>query len=286
MSRFVGPLVVLLFAGLSAQGHSQELLQVDEPAPIHFRPFQPLPTGETMRIRLRGSDGEELSGVIELRSSDGGSLAWQGEESIPAIPAGPDIRLEAGRYVIPFNLGENDQRDFPISWRPDKRAFVRPGQLRFAVDIRVLDETNAIRAEMLGVPVILDVAPDTALSIAGTSGSIDGARTFAFIDFGKLEMGERAFIVFGAQANTEVEFLISSENAGRLVSQDDTALEIPYSAWFDGEQLDLKGEVIVGRRPDATLSGSQYRLDVEVGNVAGAFAGVYRDVVTVELKAS
>ena len=198
---------------------------------------------------------------------------------------GNALRREASRYVAPLSLAGQSEELFMLRWRPENRAYVEPGRCDLFVDVRLKDQSGAVLMEQVEVPISLLVLNDTALSIAGTSGTVNADRTFAFIDFGELETGEQAFILFNAQANSTVDFTIESENGGALVSLDDHANRIEYFATFDGTPLALAAGEVVRRRPEPSLRGSQYRLDIQVGEVAGAFSGHYQDNITVEIVA-
>ena len=279
-------MLIILCLGFGNTSLAQEPMRVEESPVIQFLPFQPLPRGEAMRIRLENPGDTNLSGIIEIKPSDSGEFEWQGAEPIPAQLRGSNLRLESDRYLVPYTLQERDRREMSLIWQPVRRVFARPGLRVFTVDVRMLDESGRILSEALDVPVRVDIGSDTALSIAGTSGTLNADRTFAFIDFGELETGERAFIIFGAMANTNTQFLIRSDHAGALVSVDDDNHRIPYSAWFDGEPIGLTSEHVLPRSPAASLQGSRYRLDIQIGNVSEAYAGVYQDIITVEMLAN
>ncbi len=282
-------LVLGAFSGLalvsSTAAVSQPALDVERPVATVFQPFQQLPEGEVMMIRIAAPENEAFFAELEIVPTDAVEFEWQCGETIRARLNSNELRREGSRYVMPISISANDEQTMMLRWRPENRAYAEPGRCDLLLDIRLLDGAGATLAEETDLPVALQVVADTALSIAGTSGALNADRTFAFVDFGELETGETAYILFGAQANTDVDFTIESENDGAMVSLEDEAHRISYSATFDGSPLLLSSGETIRRRPAPTLDGSQYRLDIQIGNVAGAFAGRYQDNITVEMVA-
>ncbi len=276
-----------LIAGVSEPeiALAQAVLTVEPPPAIVLRPFRSLPAGENMEIIIENPSETAFNGILAIEPSDATAFAWPCATGLPVTLTG-DIVLEREDYAkLTVSVEPESERRIVLRWRPDAKAYAEPGRCAFRINVHLVDEAGLRIAERNEVPVPLEVLSDSVLSIAGTSGTLMADRTFALIDFGELETGERAHIVFGAQANTDVEFLIGSENGGKLIGLDNPEQAIDYSASFDGEPLALESGQIVARRPDPTLAGSRYRLDLQIGNVSGAFAGTYQDILTVELRA-
>lgn len=269
----------------STPAMAQPVLEVERPVATVLQPFQRLPEGEVMMIRITPPEGENFVGELEITPTDAVEFMWQCETAIQARLNGNQLRREGNRYITPISISANGEHVMMLRWRPEERAYAEPGRCDFLIDVRLLDTTRALLVEETDVAITLQVVPDTSLSIAGTSGTVNAERTFAFIDFGELETGETAYILFGTQANTDIDFTIESENQGSMVSLDDEAHRIPYFATFDGAPLSLASGELVRRRPEPTLNGSRYRLDIQIGDVKGAFAGHYQDNLTVEMVA-
>lgn len=263
-------------------GHGQTI-DVTEPLPVAIFPFQPLPPGETMEIEVRNQDAETFDGELIITPADAADFEWPCASKLEIELAGEFLEQAPDRSSVGVQVASEGMQKIVLRWRPLARAYAEPASCSLPVDIRLFDGSGQKVAEQLGVPVTVKILPDTALSIAGTSGTIGADRTFAFIDFGDLETGERAHIVFGAQANSEVQFTIESENGGALASLENAEHRIDYSATFDGEDLALEAGQTITRRPNRSLAGSRYRLDVAIGDVIGAFSGSYQDIITVEM---
>ncbi len=286
MKRSYACISAAICLGLSAaSAAAQPMLDVEQPVAVVFQPFQPLPEGEVMMVTVQAPMGAAFDGELEITPTDAADFEWSCGQPITARLNENLLRREASRYVGPVSVPADDEKRFMLRWRPENRAFVPPGRCDLLIDVRLFDQAGTIVAEHLEIPVSMEVLTDTALSIAGTSGTLNADRTFAFIDFGELETAETAFILFNAQANTDVEFTIESENSGALVSLDEHANRIAYSARFDGSPLALNAGEVIRRRPEPSLNGSRYRLDIEIGDVSGAFAGQYQDNLTVEMVA-
>ncbi|MGB3739357.1 MAG: hypothetical protein WA948_08395 [Pontixanthobacter sp.] len=265
---------------------AQTSVEVDRPADIVYRPFQTLPDGETMTIRIANLAQAAINARVEVVPSDGGLLIWPTGEPLAARIIGDNLETRGPSVVARATIPAEGSRDIELRWGLEERRFAEPGQYAIPVDVIVFDDTTEEELSRVeDIPIVLSVAADTAMSIAGTSGRIDAARTFAFIDFGELETGESQFIVFGARANTPVEFVLSSENDGKMAELERPEQTIDYEAVFDGVALDLAGAITVPRQPASDLGGSDYRLDLTVGDMTGAFSGTYRDIITVELVA-
>ena len=279
-------LISLTFApGARVEAGPGQTIDVTEPLPVAILPFQPLPPGEMMEIEVRNQDAEPFNGELVVTPTNATYFEWPCASELEMTLTGEFLDQEPGRWTAGILVAAGDSRKIVFRWRPLARAYAEPASCSVPVNFSLFDGSGQKVAEQLGVPVTVEILPDTALSIAGTSGTISADRTFAFIDFGDLETGERAHIVFGAQANSEVQFTIESENGGALASLENADHRIGYSATFDGEDLALETGQTISRRPDRTLTGSRYRLDVEIGDVAGAFSGTYRDNITVEMVA-
>ncbi|MBD2840993.1 hypothetical protein [Erythrobacter rubeus] len=234
-------------------------------------------------IRIIAPPDSDFDGELEITPTDAAEFTWPCTTPIDARLNGNLLVRRAASYVTEISLSADEELYLTLRWRPEERAFAEPGRCDMLIDVKLLDNLGTVLDEQIEVPIALQVLTDTALSIAGTSGTTNADRTFAFIDFGELETGEQAFILFNAQANTDVDFTIQSENGGALVSQDQAEHRIEYFATFDGEPLALASDQVVRRRPEANLQGSQYRLDIRVGDVTGAFSGTYQDNITVEM---
>lgn len=286
MKRFflmaLGACVMLV---LPARLLAQVELDVERPVDIFYLPFQQLPDGEDMMLRVTNQGENRFKGVIEIEPTDATAFQWLCGDPIEAFINDPLVQRNAGRFVIPIDIAAQDEEAFMLRWRPVNRGFAVPGPCELLVNIRLFDDLRQVLEERFEVPITLSVGADSSLAIAGTSGSVNADRTFAFIDFGELETGETAFILFGAKANTDVEFTISSENGGALVSLENDSLRVPYSATFDGSPLALASEQVLSRQVARSLDGSRFRLDVQIGNTDGAFAGTYQDNIIVEMRA-
>ena len=132
--------------------------------------------------------------------------------------------------------------------------------------------------------VVLRSLPRAQLNVTGAAGSFGTGQTVSVVDFGEAEAGARRRVFLQVRANTLSRLTISSENGGvlRHAARPDEAVPIAYAASLDGEPLDLTQAVSQDRDPPRTLAGRSLPLDIELGAVAGAMAGRYEDVLTVE----
>ena len=76
---------------------------------------------------------------------------------------------------------------------------------------------------------------------------------------------------------------IRSENAGQLVREPDVGRSLSYSLMVDGSAVDLSASVAISVNPTGSLSGESLPVDIKIGDVSGAFAGRYTDVISFEI---
>ena len=264
------------------------VMEVSVPVPIVLRPFHLLPAGEDMIVKVTNPSATPMVIDMEISLSEGGGggseFAWRAEKLIAADASGARIVAVAQTYVGQVSLQPNEATSFKVHWKVAVPSFAVPGVLVMPVDIILSDHATGIElAAQLDVPITLQVVFDSALTIAGTSGSTSGDRTFAFLDFGELVTAESAFIIFGMRANDAIVVEITSQNGGVMRDEDQPTQAVAYAATFDGQPLALKTSVILARRPKQDLTGSRYRLDIVIGDVSSAYAGSYQDTITVEI---
>ncbi|MGJ3230907.1 MAG: hypothetical protein ACFE0P_03840 [Oceanicaulis sp.] len=123
----------------------------------------------------------------------------------------------------------------------------------------------------------LEIAVSPALRFEGDSAA--GVQT---LDLGEISRGGRASSDFFFRTNAPVSVTLVSDNRGRLVHERGEDFgAIAYQASLSGAPVDLTGPGGAVVRGRFTAGGVQAgRLAVETGPARAAYAGRYRDVIT------
>jgi len=133
----------------------------------------------------------------------------------------------------------------------------------------------------------LSVKAKAQINIAGSSGSFGSGGTVDKVDFGDLETGESRTVYVQLLSNADVNVSFSSENGLKLlhtVAPDRTP--IAYTAIFNGSSLPLTspGAIYkVSKAADTSLMGSSLPMTLTVGAVGDNIAGLYQDIITIDV---
>jgi hypothetical protein len=212
--------------------------------------------------RLRGPRSETMAYLIVAEDSASRTLydPLGGQSvSIPVmIPAGGGVELRPQLFV------DGGQRG-------------RSGRYDAIIDVSYRNATGQGRAVTSAVTVAADVVPSVQANFVGLDG---GGGSSATLALGELSTGLRRSIGLQLRANTDVDVSISSENRGRL-KQGGGDGTVPYDLEIGGAQVNLRqiDAVSLALGPDS-VRGSTQAMEVQIGNINRAPAGVYRDTVT------
>ena len=197
------------------------------------------------------------------------------------------LNLFNGEYQYDFNVnqqsGSSIQLDFTAS--VPASIFAAAGLYVLGLEIDLVD---AASGEPVASTQLFDfqvlVEPKLQTNLAGTrSAGVDGVK-LSVIDFGELKTGMSERIFIQIRGNAPAKITVSSENKGRLLMEKTTHDFIDYSVSVDGESSTLEAPLNLRRPVTQDLRGTSYPMDVKIGNVEGAFAGVYRDVISIEVQ--
>lgn len=131
--------------------------------------------------------------------------------------------------------------------------------------------------------VMLRSLPRAQLNITGADGSFGSGSSVSTVDFGEAESGAERRIFLQVRANTLSRLSLASENGGELIHEsNELAPPIQYSVILEGVPIDLREPVSQDRDPPRTLEGQSLPMDITLGDIAGAMAGRYEDVITIE----
>lgn len=156
-----------------------------------------------------------------------------------------------------------------------------PVQLRLAV--------LGLDGQPLLTPLPVDIAlisPARAqLNIAGAAGAYGSGTSVETIDFGEAKSGavRRAYLQIRANGRSTVTF--NSEHRGRLANTPLVGPQayIGYEVALDGEVVPLDRITRMPVDPPRTLDGMSMPLTFTLGQVGGAMAGGYTDLLTISV---
>jgi hypothetical protein len=150
--------------------------------------------------------------------------------------------------------------------------YVRSGTYQATIDF--VDANRPLGTLLLNVIV----SPTVRLFGAAETGNID-------LDLGRLNDGVSAQQSIYFRSNAQVSLLVTSDNGGKLVHERGTQFgSIAYQAQLNGASINTVNPAVV---PLGGFSGqlTEVRFGVEIAPIRAAFAGIYRDVITISFTA-
>jgi hypothetical protein len=242
-----------------------------------YRPLSGTPTNLTIDIRLRSlsncqpvmtlrSNGVErlvgVSGVLPYRLFDAAGRPFFADGTTRIAVQGDNVRISLA--ILPGLL-------------------MRPGPYRDRLTLQLLDNERHLDSREIGAEV--SVASQATIAAAGNQfGGFSVARGAA-MDFGVLEQGKEREAFLFVRSNSSHVLRLRSDHGGVMRRQSGSASQdnsISYQVGLDGVVLDLKQPVTVRGR-DEVRPEVPHTLRARIGQVEGKQAGVYLDVITVEV---
>lgn len=224
-------------------------------------------TADTQDNFLFTNTGTGLEFGIESAYGNSNTVQFDVPLTLPSSPAPQPIKLTfrvpSGQYA--------DHGDYEI----DLKAVL--------VDSLTAE---AISDEML-FTLVARVPLRAQTNFAGTSSGFMNGTTYAVVNFGEIISGDSRSINFQVRGNSDVNIAMSSENNGKMVNlAAPHILPIAYSVNADGINSDLSTPLEFTRRPERSLNGSSYPLTIMLDELErGAFAGEYKDIISIDVTA-
>lgn len=242
-----------------------------------YLPLSGSATELSIEIGLSATAGCHLA--LVFRSEGGGRLSG-GKDPLAfqlRDDAGRILRIDGGtRLVIPSAASTAVAT---LTFAPGQP--VQAGRYTDRIAVQLFDDGQLLdeRDIALSVPV----QSQASVSLAGSAAS-GFSRTFGGgLDFGELRDGNEREALLFVLANAAYALRLGSANRGMLRHTEHTDT-VGYRASLDGRALDLSRDAMVDGRADGRwLTWTPYRLNVRIGDVTGRAAGVYRDVITVDV---
>lgn len=278
----------------AAEAACTTLLETPASVTIDYDPLSASDTVKTFTVRQR-NDCNNARGLRTGIANFGywGDLPTPGRTTatsldIPILvdgPTGDTLNLtQSNRDALiqqnfqPRQPGQGRQVDVTITI---PRGYnVKPRDRRF--DLYAIGEEQRPNGD---VEASYRVIPVTVNTLRSVSMSLPGASTSTTLDFGTLTTGDRKGVNVQIRSTTPFKVSMLSDNNGvlGLVGDSQKRWTIPYTAELDGLEI-TESRPIESNAPSGPLAApATWRFRVTVGDVSGARAGVYRDIITLKV---
>jgi hypothetical protein len=187
-----------------------------------------------------------------------------------------------------LNLAHGQSTGVVISGLVMKDAVPSAGRHEADLTVGIRGDGNApVPVSSLPLRVILFVQPRAQMNIVGTAGTFGKGASVAQVDFGEIASNSNRRVLLQVRANTTARLSIDSANGGQLLREGGANDEVgvAYSAQLSEAQVDLTKHWELIFQPPRSLAGTSLPLDLTIGTVAAERAGIYSDVLTIELSA-
>jgi len=268
------------FAGGSGRGYD-----VFDPTTY----FQPL----TFRVRaLEGICPFYVTvGPTNAASGVGQLLGTSGKLTFAVYRDANDAQvLRAGASataaeVLTGSLKEKESASYQVTYAIPAQQIVAGGVFTGDVEITVYEGkvgAGVLRARQI-VPLSVMVAAVTELSFA--QGLFDPNFGIYLLNFNTMHRGDIKGVTLRTRSNGGYRIYLRSVNGGAMRQLVPEASAVPYTLSVDGKAIPITdSDVQVVSFPGATSpSGNAHRVDVQIGDTAGAAAGDYYDLISISI---
>lgn len=119
-------------------------------------------------------------------------------------------------------------------------------------------------------------------SVVASGAPFDANATQYNVDFGTLQEGDRDRLDVLVRTNAGYKLEILSQNQGMLRRVGGVSGTVPYTLTIAGQTINLSSKVTIAERSGVTQSaGDRFPMLIEIGTLADAVPGNYRDDITV-----
>lgn len=185
-----------------------------------------------------------------------------------------------------FSVKETQRLTYSVSIPPG--TVLKRGTYRDRVRLRLYEGTlNSHSLKKTKNLSLRSRIPEVAeVAIVATGGPFDDSATSYTVNFGVLQEGERERFDLLVRSNAGYRVLMSSGNRGVLERVGGASGVVPYAMSIDGRLIDLsRRTVTVATKNGVTgLAGDRFSVEVDVGTLADAVPGTYRDDITITVK--
>lgn len=232
--------------------------------------------GRQLRVRIGAADGKDF-------------VVKNGLQTLPVgvTPIGNSrgFSKSNNEFFRDFRIGNGlRSQNFNFQISVPTSIYADPGLFSLPVRVDLIDILSNTILTTVESEINVQVEVSVQSNLAGGSVNRNPNSRVARVDFGELETGESKQISLQIRGNSSADITIVSENEGRLKMTNDEGVFVNYSVDVDGETSELESPLEIIRAIEKTIRGSAYPIKIQVGDVDGAFAGSYRDIITVEVR--
>mgnify|MGYP006268072175 CR=1 FL=1 len=220
------------------------------------------------RNRLTGPGGAIRFSVV---NADDWRISRRGQVSASlrtTLPAGPVSRT----FDLPFRIKEGQIKG--------------PGTYSEALRIELKERNKPGRSALLSDSVdfsaVINARVDAFLSFS--RGAFGTGQSVNVFDLGILQTGLKDSVYLQLRGNTAARVTVQSQNGGKLIHQDNPSLgSIDYKMRVAGRPADMNSPVTVVRSLPPLERGRSFGLTFIIGQVNAQMAGVYKDIINVDV---
>lgn len=119
-------------------------------------------------------------------------------------------------------------------------------------------------------------------SVVSSGAQFDANATQYNVDFGVLQEGDRDRLDVLVRTNAGYKLEVLSQNLGKLRRVGGVSGTVPYTLTVNGQTINLSSKVTIAERSGVTQSGGdRFPMQIEIGTLADAVPGNYRDDIIV-----
>lgn len=184
------------------------------------------------------------------------------------------------------NVGANATAQLSFLVNMERGQFAVPGRYADNVTLHLYSVEGGRFLLQDTKPLSLAYTVQQALSVTVGKAGPGGA-----VQFGELVRGGRKSVTIRARSNVSYRFKVSSDNRGELLLDPPVSGQtwsVPYAVAMDNHLVDLvtpAGSPTV-LAPPTPIAGDDHALAITIGDVSKKRAGLYRDVITVQIDAA
>lgn len=200
---------------------------------------------------------------LQARFLTPGTVGAHGFEQTLSVPSGPS--------VVSFNI------EAPAG------QVVPPGAYDVLLTAALVDQNGAY--DQRTAQLTANVQSRAEVGVANGGGAWNVTQS-GLIDLGTLTTGEAGQAFVQVRANTLTNISISSQTSSTLIRDNATPADapIPFTVTLDAAPVNIAaGPAQIQRTPSATLVGSVYTLQVQIGTVGQHYAGQYSGTIEIDV---
>jgi hypothetical protein len=255
-----------------------------------YDPFEFTGVTDQFSIGIRNNGAQSCVFAVAFTATStpaklGGALSYtltdlNGATVLSAIAGGQPPSLQSP----PVNV--NAKQDIPFN------AVILPGQFSapgaYSDTLSVMAQLYAVEngayTLLERVPLSISYAVKAVMTV-----NIAGGGLATTLDFGSLAQDAQQAVRIQARSNLCYALKVTSDNGGVLVLTPSVAgrtWQIPYRALLDGHPLDFSKGAELPYASPSSIGPANHTLAVTIGNISQKRAGLYKDIITIEILAA